>query len=89
MKAARKFNLIWRHSSSRLLDLILLPILLASPHVTHGQSDSYSITTWGSRNGLPEMSVQALTIEPTRGLFVGTAGGLLTLPSESVSHKWL
>jgi signal transduction histidine kinase/ligand-binding sensor domain-containing protein len=76
MKDAVKFNLIWRRSSSRLLGFVVLQGLLAISGTGHGQSSSYNITSWGSRNGLPEVSVQALALEPTRGLFVGTAGGL-------------
>ena len=55
---------------------ILLPLLLLSPGVSRGQNESFSIDSWGTRNGLPEMAVQALAVEPTGGLFVGTAGGL-------------
>src|ERR1035437_2568717 len=55
---------------------ILLPLLLLVPGVSQGQDESFSIDSWGTRNGLPEMAVQALAVEPTGGLFVGTAGGL-------------
>ena len=55
---------------------ILLPLLLLVPGVSRGQNESFSIDSWGTRNGLPEMAVQALAIEPAGGLFVGTAGGL-------------
>jgi signal transduction histidine kinase/ligand-binding sensor domain-containing protein len=76
MKFAAKFNAVAGRGSSRRLGSILLSSLLALPHPARGQNDSYSITTWGSRSGLPEMSVGALALDPARGLFVGTAGGL-------------
>jgi ligand-binding sensor domain-containing protein/signal transduction histidine kinase len=74
MKA--KFNPIKWRTSSRLSWFLLLPGLLCLSHKSHGQSDSYSVTTWRGRDGLPEMSVQALAVDPARGLVVGTAGGL-------------
>jgi len=43
--------------------------------VTWAQSADYSVSTWGTRDGLPEMAVQALAVEPSGGLWVGTAGG--------------
>jgi signal transduction histidine kinase/ligand-binding sensor domain-containing protein len=59
-----------------LFGYIWLSLLLLVPGISHGQSESFNITSWGTRNGLPEMSVQSLALEPNGVLFVGTAGGL-------------
>src|SRR5665213_516854 len=76
MTFAAKFGAIRRGGAAQLLALGLLPTLLACPSMARGQNESYSITTWGSRNGLPEFPIQALALEPNGGLFVGAAGGL-------------
>jgi len=60
----------------RLVSRILVSLLLLVAKVSHGQNESFNISSWGTRNGLPEMSVQALAVEPTGGLWVGTEGGL-------------
>lgn len=59
-----------------LMFLVLFGLLLFAPRMSCGQSDSFSIGSWGTRDGLPEMSVQSLALDPAGGLFVGTAGGL-------------
>jgi signal transduction histidine kinase/ligand-binding sensor domain-containing protein len=61
-----------RKSYGRAAGLLLLLV----PGISHGQSESLNITSWGTRNGLPEMSVQSLALEPNGLLLVGTAGGL-------------
>jgi signal transduction histidine kinase/ligand-binding sensor domain-containing protein len=76
MKVAANSNSARERTSGWLFGLILLPLLLLVPVASPGQSESFSINSWGTRNGLPEMAVQSLAIEPTGGLFVGTAGGL-------------
>lgn len=44
--------------------------------VALGQADDFSITSWDTRNGLPEIKVQALAVQPKNGLWVATEGGL-------------
>jgi ligand-binding sensor domain-containing protein/two-component sensor histidine kinase len=39
------------------------------------QTEDYSVSTWGTRDGLPEMAVEALAFDPAGGLWVGTLGG--------------
>jgi signal transduction histidine kinase/ligand-binding sensor domain-containing protein len=55
---------------------MLLLLLSLVPGACLGQSESFSINSWGTRNGLPEMAVQSLAVKPDGGLLVGTAGGL-------------
>jgi signal transduction histidine kinase/ligand-binding sensor domain-containing protein len=76
MKVAANSNSMRGRTSYWPFGRILLPLLLLVPGVSRGQNESFSIDSWGTRNGLPEMAVQALAIEPAGGLFVGTAGGL-------------
>ncbi len=76
MKFAANSNSIRGCTSDWSFGRILLPLLLLVPGVSQSQRESFSIDSWGTRSGLPEMSVQALAVEPTGGLFVGTAGGL-------------
>ncbi|SNT10382.1 Two component regulator propeller [Granulicella rosea] len=54
----------------------MLALVLMFPCLCLGQGESFSISTWGTHDGLPEMSVQGLAIEPRGGLYVGTSGGL-------------
>ena len=76
MKVAANSNTVKGRPSHRPLGHILLPLLLLIPAAGQGQSESFSIDSWGTRNGLPEMAVQSLAVEPNGGLLVGTAGGL-------------
>jgi signal transduction histidine kinase/ligand-binding sensor domain-containing protein len=76
MKFAANSNSISGRDSYWPLDRILLPFLLLVPAICQSQSESFSIDSWGTRNGLPEMAVQSLAVKPAGGLFVGTAGGL-------------
>src|SRR6266571_2702298 len=76
MKSAANSNTIRGRISHWPISGILLPLLLLVPTISQGQRESFSINSWGIRNGLPEMTVQSLAVEPTGGLFVGTAGGL-------------
>ena len=76
MKVAANSNSMSCRTSCWTLVRMLLPLLLVVPCESRGQNQSFSVSSWGTRNGLPEMSVQALAVEPTGGLFVGTAGGL-------------
>ena len=76
MKVAANSNSMRGRTSHWPFGRILLPLLLLVPGVSQGQNESFSIDSWGTKNGLPEMAVQALAVEPGGGLFVGTAGGL-------------
>ena len=76
MKVAANSNSMTGRTSYWLFGCILFPLLLLVPGASLGQNETFSIDSWGTRNGLPEMAVQALAIEPAGGLFVGTAGGL-------------
>lgn len=76
MKVAENSNSMRGRTSYWPFGRFLLPLLLLVPGVSQGQNEPFSIDSWGTRNGLPEMAVQALAVEPAGGLFVGTAGGL-------------
>jgi len=76
MKFVAKSNTIRGRISHWPISRILIPVLLLAPSISQSQMESFSINSWGTRNGLPEMTVQSLAVEPTGGLFVGTGGGL-------------
>lgn len=54
---------------------VLTVLVLAASSMACAQSEDYSVSAWGTRDGLPEMAVQALAEEPQGGLLVGTSGG--------------
>ena len=57
--------------------LRVFPILfLLLPGTTSGQTNDFSITSWGTHSGLPEVLVQALAVRPEGGVWVATEGGL-------------
>jgi signal transduction histidine kinase len=53
----------------------MIPFLLP-PREAAGQAGDFSITNWDTRNGLPEIKVQALAVQPENGIWVATEGGL-------------
>ena len=54
-----------------------VPILfLLFPGSISGQATDFGITSWDTRNGLPEAMVQALAVRPEGGVWVATEGGL-------------
>lgn len=67
-------------------------LFLLLPALAWGQIDDFSITNWDTRNGLPEIKVQALAVQPENGVWVATEGGLClfdgtscnSLPQEEV-----
>jgi signal transduction histidine kinase/ligand-binding sensor domain-containing protein len=71
-----KFAASSNSKRDRLSNHVLLALLLLIPGKSLCQNESFNITYWGTRNGIPEASVQSLALEPTGALFVGTAGGL-------------
>lgn len=55
--------------------LLLTAGPLAAASLGAAAPEDLSISFWGTRSGLPETAVQALALEPSGGLWVGTAGG--------------
>jgi ligand-binding sensor domain-containing protein len=51
-------------------------IFLFLPAMALAQIGDFSITNWDTRNGLPEIKVQALAVQPEKGVWVATEGGL-------------
>lgn len=51
-------------------------LILLFPGSISGQANDFGITSWDTRNGLPEAMVQALAVRPEGGVWVATAGGL-------------
>ena len=51
-------------------------LILMFPGSISGQANDFGITSWDTRNGLPEAKVQALAVRPEGGVWVATEGGL-------------
>lgn len=65
----------WRRSSwAPGLVVLVLSFLFSSQSLS--QSESFSVASWGTRNGLPETVVRGLVVQSSGGLLVGTTGGI-------------
>ncbi len=51
-------------------------LILLFPGAISSQANDFGITSWDTRNGLPEAKVQALAVRPEGGVWVATEGGL-------------
>jgi len=60
-----------------------LAVFLLIPGALTGQANDFSITSWDTRNGLPEVLVQALAVNPGGGIWVATEGGLCLFDGSS------
>jgi len=66
----------WRKKRCLALRYLLIAFLLPLSTAALGQAGDYSFTNWDTRNGLPEIKVQALAVQPEKGVWVATEGGL-------------
>jgi signal transduction histidine kinase/ligand-binding sensor domain-containing protein len=82
----------WSQKKSSVLQSAVAALFLWLPHLALGQVNDFSITNWDTRDGLPEIKVQALAVQPEKGVWVATEGGLClfdgtncnSLPQEEV-----
>jgi signal transduction histidine kinase/ligand-binding sensor domain-containing protein len=67
---------LWNPKGCSVLQSTATVLFLLLPIAALGQVDDFSITSWDTRNGLPEIKVQALAAQSKNGIWVATEGGL-------------